>query len=182
MYGMIALFDERLEQQIKEIWEGLKREEITSYAFEVADRQPHITLAGYGNLNVEAYVELMDSFYRSKETVNLTFSSLGTFIQSSALFLSPTISSGLKSLYSEHHHIFAEFNDNAESLYLPDSWIPHCTLANRLSKEKMKDAFEYCTDIVKPISGKVVEVALIELVTPVQVRILHSVKLSKQKH
>ncbi|WP_114166855.1 2'-5' RNA ligase family protein [Exiguobacterium sp. TNDT2] len=181
MYGMIALFDEQTEKRIQEVWEGLKQEGITSYAYEVSNRQPHITLASYSSLNVEAYIELMDSYYQSKEVINLTFSTLGTFIQSSALFLSPTISSGLRSLHLEHHRIFGEFNDNAESLYLPDSWIPHCTLANRLSKEKMEDAFEYCTDIVKPIAGKIVEVALIELVTPVHVRVLHRVKLSAQK-
>ncbi|TCI29103.1 2'-5' RNA ligase family protein [Exiguobacterium sp. SL-10] len=180
MYGMIALFDEQTEKRIREVWEGLKREGITSYAFEVSDRQPHITLASYNRLDVEAYIGLLDTHYQSKEVVHLTFSTVGTFIQSGALFLSPTISSGLRGLHSEHHRVFGSFNDNVESLYLPESWIPHCTLANRLSKKEMKDAFEYCTDTVKPLSGKVVEVALIELVTPSDVRVVHSVSLSEK--
>lgn len=182
MYGMIALFDEQTEKRIQGVWKGLKQEGITSYAYDVSNREPHLTLASYSSLNVEAYIELMDSHYQTREVVNLAFNTLGTFIQSGTLFLSPTVSSGLRELHSEHHRIFEKFNDNPESLYLPDSWIPHCTLANRLSRKEMKDAFEYCTDTLKPIVGKIVEVALIELVTPSEVQIVHSVSLKEQKH
>lgn len=51
MYGLIALFDEKTEQIIKDIWKELKEQSISFYAYEVEDRIPHITLASYNDLN-----------------------------------------------------------------------------------------------------------------------------------
>ena len=43
MYGVVALFDEKTENIIKVIWEELREQSISFYAYEVEDRRPHIT-------------------------------------------------------------------------------------------------------------------------------------------
>lgn len=182
MYAIIALFDEQTEREIKEVWEGLKQESITSYAFEVPNRQPHITLASYNSLDVEGITKLMNHYYQTSEVINVTFNTIGTFIQSGTLFLEPVFSTELRDLHSGHHRTFEKYNDHPASLYLPNSWIPHCTLANRLTKQKMAEAFGYCINMLTPLHGQIVEVALIELVTPIQVQTLHKVTLEKRKH
>ncbi len=51
MYGVVALFDAKTEQIIKDIWTELREKSISFYADEVVDRKPHITLASYHSLD-----------------------------------------------------------------------------------------------------------------------------------
>lgn len=70
--------------------------------------------------------------------------------------------------------VFERFNDNPISLYLPDSWIPHCTIANRLSQEKLTEAFNDCSKRHSTILGQIVEVALINVSDERQAPIIYS--------
>jgi len=163
MYGLIALFDEKTEQVIKDIWKELKEKSISSYAYEVEDRRPHITLASYNDINITEFIKQIDDFYYDKPTLDITLNSIGSFLNSGALFFSPTVTRPLLDFHSNHHKYFKQFNDNPISLYLPDSWIPHCTLANRLSPKKLSEAFNYCSSRNSTIYGKIKEVALIDV-------------------
>lgn len=162
MYALIALFDEKTEQAIKEIWKDLKENSISSYAYEVEDRRPHITLASYNDINMPEFVKQLDEFYNDKPTLDITLNSIGSFLNSGALFFSPTVTRPLIEFHSNHHKYFKQYNENPNSLYLPDSWIPHCTLANRLSPQKLSEAFNYCSIRYSTIYGKIKEVALID--------------------
>jgi 2'-5' RNA ligase len=164
MYGVIALFDEKTEQIIKDIWKELSEKSISFYAEEVEDRRPHITIASYNDLNKSEFIRLMDKFYDDKTNVDITFSSIGSFLSSGTLFFLPTVTTELIEFHFNHHEYFKEFNDNPNSLYLPGKWIPHCTIANRLSHEKLTEAFSYCSKRKGTIHGKINKIALIELV------------------
>ncbi|MBM7587493.1 2'-5' RNA ligase [Bacillus pakistanensis] len=163
MYGVIALFDEKTEQIIKDIWRELSEKSISFYAEEIEDRRPHITIASYENLNYLEYSDHMELFYVDKSEIEITFQTLGTFLNSGTLFFSPTVTKELLEFHSQHHQYFKEFNDNPNSLYLPGKWIPHCTLANRLSTNKLSEAFHYCLTRNDTIHGKIKEVAIIEV-------------------
>ncbi|WP_158175251.1 2'-5' RNA ligase family protein [Heyndrickxia camelliae] len=164
MYGFIALLDKKTEEVVKEIWRDLKKQSISYYAEEVEDRKPHITIAGYNRLEKSDFIRSMDQFYDSSPEVEIAFNTLGTFLNSGTLFLSPTISAPLSNFHRNHHDNFKKYNDNPESLYLPGNWIPHCTLANRLSHEKLCEAFAYCSHKLNTIKAKIAEVALIETI------------------
>lgn len=51
MYGIIALFDDELNKKILKLWQELKNESISTYAFEVRNRKPHLTIASYSELD-----------------------------------------------------------------------------------------------------------------------------------
>lgn len=163
MYGLVALFDERTEKIIKEIWKELQEKSISFYANEVENRRPHITLASYKNLNRIEYLNQMEEFYEGKQAIDINFNSIGSFLNSGALFFSPIVTKELIELHTSHHKYFEKFNDDPNSLYLPNSWIPHCTLANRLSAEKLSEAFNYCSKRNNTITGKIKEVAIIDV-------------------
>ena len=164
MYGLIALFDQDTELLIKQIWKDLSEKSISFYAEEIEERKPHITIASYNNLDKSEFIRSMDQFYDSIHQVQIAFHSLGTFLQSGTLFLSPTMSTALSNLHRNHHDYFKKYNDNPASLYLPGYWIPHCTLANRLSHEKLCEAFAYCTNKIGKINARITEVTLIETI------------------
>ncbi|WP_045520794.1 2'-5' RNA ligase family protein [Neobacillus niacini] len=163
MYGIIAIFDEKTEQIIKDIWKDLKELSISYYAYEVENRKPHITLASYNSINIAEYVQQMDVFYKDKLTIDITFNSIGSFMNSGTLFFSPTVTKDLFDLHFNHHKEFEQFNDDPNSLYLPDRWIPHCTIANRLSLEELSEAFNYCSKRNKTLFAQIKELALIDV-------------------
>ncbi|MET0959895.1 MAG: 2'-5' RNA ligase family protein [Psychrobacillus psychrotolerans] len=162
MYGLIAIFDEKTEQTIKHIWKELKEKSISSYAYEVENRRPHITLASYNDINKTEFINKMDEFYKDKPTIDIMFNSIGSFLNSGALFFSPIVTRELLEFHSNHHKYFKQFNNDPTSLYLPNNWIPHCTLANRLFPNKLSEAFNYCSLRSSNIYGKIKEIALIE--------------------
>jgi len=164
MYGFIGLLDSKTEELIKEIWRDLRKQSISFYGEEIEDRKPHITIASYNQLEHDEFIHSMDQFYAATPAVKITFTTLGTFLNSGTLFLSPTMSAPLSNLHRNHHENFKKYNDNPDSLYLPGNWVPHCTLANRLSHEKLSEAFAYCTQKINTIHAQITEVALIETI------------------
>lgn len=166
MYGVIALFDDKTEKVIKEIWKDLKEKSISNYAYEVENRRPHITLASYTHIDKKTFMKQMDELYENKKDINITFSSIGSFLKSGTLFFSPIVTKELFEFHTNHHLSFNQYSDNPNSLYLPKSWIPHCTIANRLSPDKLLEAFNYCINRNDIISGKIKEVAIIEVSKP----------------
>ncbi|WP_404332155.1 2'-5' RNA ligase family protein [Mesobacillus maritimus] len=179
MFGLIALFDEKTEELIKDIWRELTERSISAYAGEVVDRKPHITFASYNNLNLSDFIEQMDVTYNNQSVIDIKFSTIGSFLSSGALFFAPTVTKDLRELHSNHHRDFERFNDHPHSLYLPDNWIPHCTIANRLSAEKLNEAFNYCSKRTSAIFGKIVEVALIDVSEIGKAPIIYSKELKK---
>lgn len=177
MYGLIATFDEYTEMQIKNIWQELKEREISSYAYEVENRTPHITLASYSNLDTADFVRQMAIFYSDRQMIDFTFSTIGSFLNSGTLFFQPTVTNELLTLHSRHHQYFKKYNNDSDSLYLPNNWIPHCTIANRLSSDKLVEAFEYCSKSTDSIVGKITEIALIEVSDKRKMPIIYSKKL-----
>ncbi|TLS36183.1 2'-5' RNA ligase family protein [Pseudalkalibacillus caeni] len=164
MYWIIGLFDDETEETIKKIWEELSVNSISFYSDEVKDARPHITFGSYYNLNKHEYIKMMDDYYDDKQSIKITFNTLGSFLNYQTLFLAPTITNELITFHSNHHKYFEKFNSNANEYYLPDQWIPHCTLANKISPEKLSEAFNYCLKRNHTIHGSINEIALLESV------------------
>lgn len=181
MYGFIAVFDDATEQLVKNIWAELHEKTISSYAYEVKDRIPHITIASYNRLNTEQFMKHMDVHYCDQSALDITFSSIGTFLQSGALYLAPTVTKQLLTFHENHHKNFQHFNDDPESLYLPGRWIPHCTLANRLPQEKLIEAFKYCSERIETVFAQIQEVALIDLTDKGKAPIIYSKDLKRNE-
>lgn len=167
MYAVVAHFDPETEFYIKTIWKELCEKSISKYVEEVPDRRPHITLADYTEID-EAFISTFEKYYRSKAKIQVVFSTLGTFINTGALLLTPTPSKELFELHNNHHKNFNTYS-NPQSLYLPNQWIPHCTLANRLSPNKLAEAFNFCNSRMNTMHSEIVEVSIIKVVYHISV-------------
>ncbi|WIV21220.1 2'-5' RNA ligase family protein [Paenibacillus polygoni] len=161
MYGVVAHFDQDTELYIKQVWKELSDHAISKYAEEVQDRRPHITIAGYdSDIDIDQFISDFDCFYESKKQLSITMNSIGTFLNTGILFFSPVPSIELLTFHANHHRFFENYRLNAESPYLPNNWVPHCTIANRLNDEKLKEAMIYCTKRIKNITAMIVEVSV----------------------
>lgn len=178
MYGVVALFDERTDQIIKNIWAELKEKSISYYADEVVDRKPHLTLASYHNLDKIRFIEQLDEFYENKSEIDIMFQSIGSFLNTGILFFTPNVTKDMIEFHENFHSQFKQFNDNPNSMYLPGKWVPHCTLANRLSSDQLVEAYKYCLYRNDTIVGKIKEIGIIEMVSKNNAPIIYSKSLN----
>jgi hypothetical protein len=127
--------------------------------------RPHITIASYNaELNIEEFMSRFEGFYELKTKLQIKLSILGTFLKTGALFLTPVPSQEFMKLHNDHHIFFEKYRSNADSLYLPDNWIPHCTIANRLKEENLKEALVYCTNRIEIMNVHIVEISIIKAI------------------
>ncbi len=169
MYAVILTFDEQIEGEIKKIWQELEEQGISDYASQVQERKPHLTLASYDEMaNLEEFKKQFTLFYRQVPSLPIQFSSLGSFLQSGILFLSPVVTQSLFALHQAHYQTFHQWS--AQKLYSPEYWIPHVTLANYLSADKLQEAFAFCKNQVSNLKGFITGIQLIEISKDKQVK------------
>ena len=163
LYGVVLHLDSNTERIINDLWKELSDNGISSYAYEIQNRKPHITLADYSDLEEANYKELFEQYYESAPKMCLTFSMFGTFIKSGVLFLSPNPTKELIELHLNHHNHFKQYSNLSNSMYYPERWIPHCTIANRLSSQKLLEALQYSTNRLETIQAEVQEISFIKM-------------------
>jgi 2'-5' RNA ligase len=162
MFAVVTHLDQETEQVIFDLWKGLSKRSISNYAEEVWNRKPHITLADYSDMD-ESFIRAFESFYGTKNRVKIVFNSLSTFIKTGTLVLTPAPSREFIELHAEHHRRFNRYS-NPQSLYLPNKWTPHCTISNRLTQDKLTEAFQYCTQhLTDFIHSEIVRISVIQL-------------------
>lgn len=115
-------------------------------------------------MNIEEYIDLFEDFYKYTSKIAISLSSLGTFMKSGLLFVAPTPSIQLLNFHEQHHQKFKTFQDDPHSFYLPNRWVPHCTIANRLSRDKLKEALDYCMNRMKMMDAQIMEVSIIKAI------------------
>ncbi|MEY8347094.1 2'-5' RNA ligase family protein [Bacillus cereus] len=136
MYAVIVTFDERFSKHVKAIGKELK-----DFGHN-EDLEHHITLADYHTLDLKTYGEKLEEFTENIECFPVEFSSVGTFPTNGTIFLAPTVTRGLLELHQSFHNHFADFHDQPHSYYVPEKWVPHCTIANRLEQEQFVRVME----------------------------------------
>ena len=163
-YALLAYFDYVTELKLKQLWAELHELGITDYGVAVKDRRPHITLADYQDVDIELLSSMLQQYFPKQLQVPIHFNVLGSFIGNNMLYLAPTITRQLLDLHRNYHENFKQFNLNPNSYYLPDCWVPHCTIAGRLTDETILQVFSYCKENIPPIKTKITEVGLVEVI------------------
>jgi 2'-5' RNA ligase len=175
MYAVIANLDRESENNIYQWREGLKMAAISDY-----DGQPHVTIATHEELDTELFINEMNEYFSTKSYVPVFFSSLGMFLKSGILFLAPTKDPVLTEFHERYHRHFQKYM-HLLSLYTPNQWVPHCTIASHLSHEKLTKAFEKCTEWICPFHANLVSISLLEVHFEndkcVDLQYLHTVEL-----
>lgn len=139
MYAVIATFNEEATKRVKEIWGNLE----LFTAVDLEGLEPHITLADYYHLDEAAYLQKLEKFTKRSNSFSIVFSSIGTFPSNGTVFLAPVVTKELQEVHRSFHEYFEEFLDYEQSYYVPDKWVPHCTIANRLDEHKFLRVIEY---------------------------------------
>jgi 2'-5' RNA ligase len=94
----------------------------------------HISLAVYDeDVPVADLTKAASLFSQALQPVPVRFQSLGIFPGGGILFAAPTITSPLLALHARYHAGAADLRPNCWDHYRPGAWVPHATLAEKLS-------------------------------------------------
>ncbi|PGY18958.1 hypothetical protein COE23_04265 [Bacillus cereus] len=131
---------------------------------QLAGVEPHITLADYNELDVNLYTEKLKEFVAFQENIAaVTFPSVGTFPTNGTIFLAPTITNELLRFHHSYHDYFKTFHDNPNSYYVPEKWVPHCTITNGLNSNQFLSVMEYIYEKFDVTTASIEKLKLIKV-------------------
>ena len=165
MYALLAILDEKTNQEIQRLWQVLKEQGLSNYAFETEGFLPHITLADFEDLPLNKAITTLTNELLIPQPIPITFTSLGSFLGTNIVFLSPVISPALASLLLRIHEHFSAYV-SVDSLYRPESWQPHLTLANRIEPPNFPKLYQLCHQHFSKMESTIVSLKLIRIDSP----------------
>jgi 2'-5' RNA ligase len=162
-YAIQAHFDPVADTTVRDCWRRLTEIGIAAPSSGSAAR-PHLTLAGYDTLDVARAAHALATFARSRSAFPLTFSHLGAFLSpSTVLFLGPTPTATLLHFQRAVHEMVTGIGMSPWEHYLPERWVPHCTIALNIDAATLPRAIAASQDVRLPFSADVVEIGVTEV-------------------
>ncbi|XP_042499335.1 uncharacterized protein LOC122077448 [Macadamia integrifolia] len=161
-FAVELYFDPALENQVLKAWNVLARRQISTQLIEMESR-PHITLLSSPLLDAPKLESIVRNFASKQEPLSLSFSTIGSFPNGgSVLFLGPTPSLALLQFHSQLCDALRRENVEIGEEYCPDSWVPYCSVAQEVPKNRMAEAFSVLRDLKLPVTGYAMDIGLVE--------------------
>jgi 2'-5' RNA ligase len=161
-YAVEIYFDHQTEQSIWDLRHALIEQGISSIASSLGDK-PHISLAGFSNVDCDILCSLVQEYAKSMEPFKVQMSAIGTFPTSeNVLFLAPVSTSLLLNYHQKFHHRLDKSNLVPSSYYAPENWMPHCTVEINIPDGQLPKAIDICKNAFKSLLGTFQEIGVIE--------------------
>ncbi|KXU15971.1 hypothetical protein SORDD17_00791 [Streptococcus oralis] len=135
---------------------------LSDYAYEVKNREPHLTLASLEKLDLATIQSIMKKLSVHYAPIKLNISSISSFLGSPIITLNPVKTLELTAFHADLHGKISNYIAPF-SAYLPQYWVPHLTLANRVAEDKLASAYFHCLYHCPPISGQLTGIKLIKI-------------------
>lgn len=181
-FAIELFFDPKLDMQILGLGQLLEKRGIPT-TFATLGATPHLSLAvfdSYGPQLHSALKKLSASF----PVLRVKFSSLGTFPgKEGVLFLAPKIDGTLLEIHEILHRLLPDVAQGNWDYYLPEHWVPHCTLSVHLSPQRLLQGIELVRKEFKATGGRCTRLALVEVDAQMKkpIRLISSIPLSGKK-
>jgi len=160
-YAIVLYFDEITSKTINKMIERTVILSGNDYMLDI-NIPPHITLGCFFSDEHVGLLEKVESFTKSLSPFEVTFNAIGAF-EPYVLFASPVKDDHLTQLNALLHESLLNHYEPAENTnYLPDRWMPHCSLAVRLDAEQFAKAKTIEAEIELPFTAQVTKIALAE--------------------
>lgn len=161
-FAVELYFDEASTACIREWWQRLG--EIGFSSMIDCGARPHVSLAVCEQIDMPAATALVGDFAAKAASFELSLASCGLFHGDPAvLFLAPKVTASLLDWHARFHEVFPSVATGLWTHYLPVHWVPHCTLATRIPKERIGVALDGIRGVELPLQCQVTSVGLVEL-------------------
>ena len=168
-YAIEMYFDRETEGKIMALAQKLADSQLTTKFLEWKTR-PHVTLAVFNDVDEEKCVALLRDFVQGREAHPAFLDSVGMFNDTKTVFLNPTMTKRMYQLQAELHDALKVFDTKGWEWYLPDGWVPHCTVA--LNSGDGEAAFYKTSELIlrefRKMEGMYVSLGLVKITFPVE--------------
>jgi 2'-5' RNA ligase len=159
-FAVELYFDEAAEKTLREAWKAMADAGISTALLDGIQR-PHVTL-GVSDEISQTFKNALALFAKEIAQFELSLSSVGAFnTAEGVIFLAPTPTRALLDLHKRFHAFFDEHAGKKWPLYLSGTWVPHCTLAFRLTPEQLRRGFDIAAEIKLPLTCRIIEIGLL---------------------
>lgn len=161
MLFAVLFFEDRTEQTIRQIWHALTESNIQISGID-KDVSPHVTLGMFKESHSINLPLQMESFASQFKPLPINMSHYGFFTTPHRIiYLGVTMTDPL---YQLHRGLYQQLADELDTtaLFVPATYVPHCTLAYDLQPEKLAIALDICQQFPLPIITVAKGVALVE--------------------
>lgn len=168
-YAIVLYYDKETEKQLFALSKKIADEKISTKFLEWKTR-PHLTLACFNDVDENYCIEKLRRFAQSHKVMPAYIGSIGMFNDTKTIFVSPIMNSIMYQFQRELHEELNDFDSNGWEWYLPDRWVPHCTIA--MTGDDESEAFFQASNILlrefRKISGEFVAIGLVKITFPVE--------------
>ncbi|MGL5260568.1 MAG: 2'-5' RNA ligase family protein [Lachnospiraceae bacterium] len=164
MYLISLYFDEKTKDHITEYTKSIANY-TKEFSLITECVPPHLTVAGYTSTynkeeTLTKLIYTIDDLVTHLKSFELNIVSIGT-LKGSVLYLTPILNKQLQGVVEElEEKIGSTIFFQSSIYYKPYSYLPHITIARRLSKEQLFLGFEAIQHVFKPFIGHVVRIGL----------------------
>lgn len=162
-FGVILNLDADAAGRIREIQQALTGGEDDD-PFDLYDMiygvEPHLTLALYDEVERPLIDQAIDKTFRDIGLIPIDFASIALF-PGSVLYLAPRVTVELLELHRAYHRNTEAMASACNLHYLPDAWVPHCSLGVPAPAEDLSQAMLSVGYGWTPVAGHLVSVELV---------------------
>jgi 2'-5' RNA ligase len=128
--------------------------------------RPHVTLAVCGGIQVKQIRPVVAEIATVTPRLPCTLASVGAFpTEEGVVFLAPNASRALIELQVLVLDALGRLGAEVSPYFQVGSWVPHCTLAVGIQRDRIAAAFGACYEELSPISGRFTQLAVVEINT-----------------
>lgn len=161
-YAVVLYFDEKSQAQLLRMMEDLCDVGVNRYMLDVGIR-PHITLASWDDDKEIDLTNEIKGFAQEAQGISLLFSSIGIFpTDPRVVYLSPIKDESLINLHNCFYQKLDGQIENYIKFYTPDYWVPHCTLATKLTEAEVLKSVSALMKVKFPVKAMISQVELIK--------------------
>jgi hypothetical protein len=157
-YALILYFDNDTTAGFQSLIDIAENACGNSYMKKPSLIPPHITICYFKTERIDSIIPLIENEAAVVSQGDICWASLGSF-SSSTLFAAPVLNEYLLNICTDFNNLlnnYVELNDN----YKPFLWVPHTTLATKLTKEQMILAFDAVVEKFTPLVGTATRICL----------------------
>jgi 2'-5' RNA ligase len=144
-HALELFFDPDSEAEIKQVWNRLEAAGLPSLATRTHRRhRPHVTLVVAERIEAARLQDSRDLL--AAKHLDVTLHSLAVFERSGVLYLSVVPTLALLRLHQQVHAALHDSMVTPWEAYSVGAWMPHCTLAQGLTREQLSRGIDVLHD------------------------------------
>jgi 2'-5' RNA ligase len=158
--GIVLLFDAESAGAIRAGWRQLEAAGIRALeSFTHRRHEPHVSLVVADEIAIGGWMEVLRAGFFPTDPMRIVLGPAGVF-PGGWVYLGVD-----KPPASRHADLITALGEDARGVwehYLPENWIPHCTLAGDLSEQQSASAIRVVRSVPLPPTVSIMSAALID--------------------